>query len=414
MTAGPQFMPEALARWFRSRPTGASLNLIRKELRLQQPIWLFALLAVLIWLYLIVSGIVPEWAGGGPDVPPPSVAIPIAVAGCLSLVMAVLAGCLSLGEERTSGTHSWHLTLPVSTVRQWLIKLGMAMFTSFICAWAVPVVALLAAGSAHGTPFLYLRDPMSWLIALLLITVVSFWCACAVKGTWPAVLWLFPAMGAVLLAGEFGNWAAQHLTQTSGTLREVLVAGLHLDPRAFRSPNDIGTALLWFYAPASIFAVFQGYRMFRTQPQDSSRGIARGLRTLVIIVLVCSFSVSAAGFGGDSLPMIAGVSGWSPFYETRNAIEKLQTGPANLDAAQPRQFTVDDLARAAPLSPLTQRWLRDSRTTIAPNQPVAGGFAKHHAATIRLASGLECQLSVTNLANLKPIYRWSACEPAQP
>jgi len=40
LMAGPSVMPEAWARWFRCRPTGLVLNLMRKELRLLRPLWL--------------------------------------------------------------------------------------------------------------------------------------------------------------------------------------------------------------------------------------------------------------------------------------------------------------------------------------------------------------------------------------
>src|SRR5262249_25703301 len=47
LTSGPTLAPEALAGLFRCRPSGAFLNLIRKELRLLRPLWLFGLMAFL-------------------------------------------------------------------------------------------------------------------------------------------------------------------------------------------------------------------------------------------------------------------------------------------------------------------------------------------------------------------------------
>ena len=46
LTAGPSVMPEAFAEGFRCRPSGALLNLIRKEFRLLRPLWLVGLLIV--------------------------------------------------------------------------------------------------------------------------------------------------------------------------------------------------------------------------------------------------------------------------------------------------------------------------------------------------------------------------------
>jgi hypothetical protein len=48
LMAGPDVMSGALAGGLRCRPTGAVLNLIRKELRLLRPVWLISLLAALV------------------------------------------------------------------------------------------------------------------------------------------------------------------------------------------------------------------------------------------------------------------------------------------------------------------------------------------------------------------------------
>ncbi len=416
MMAGPQFLPESLARLFRSQPSGALRNLVRKEFRLLQPVWLFTLLAVLAWLYLTIFGVVPERGSPEYGAAPPAVAIPMVLAGCLSLLIAILAGCLSLGEERTAGTHSWQLTLPVSARRQWLIKLVMALSTSLVGAVVLPVSVLSAVGFVRGTPFISPREPMVWMCTLLLLTLGSFWCACAVNGTWPAVAWLFPAMGAVLLAGECGNWAAQQLSQTTGTLREVAVSWLHLDPQAFLGIPAVVASVLLVIVPASLLAIIQSYRMFRTQPQDSVWGIARAALALALVVLFCSFSVSASGFGEGVLPVLTGFERWHPISETQQAVEKLQPDAAKLDAALPLQFTVEDLAKAAPLSALTERWLHDARITVAAGQAPLGHLQVHHATIIRLASGLECRIAVSYVPALggKPIHRWLSCARTQP
>ena len=120
LMAGPSVMPQALAGWFRCRPSGAFLNLIRKELRLLRPLWLISPLVVMYVSGLAMFGLLPtpptlfpqtalEWALLGP-----LLAVCIAIAG--------LAGMLSLGEERASGTQAWHMTLPLSARRQWLSR----------------------------------------------------------------------------------------------------------------------------------------------------------------------------------------------------------------------------------------------------------------------------------------------------
>ena len=99
-----------------------------------------------------------------------------------TLMIAILAGSLSLGEERTSGTHLWHLTLPVSARRQWFIKLCMALFAGFVGAGLVPLlIAGRLLGSSHILADVHVGRDL--LVGAVLLTFAAFWCACAVKGT---------------------------------------------------------------------------------------------------------------------------------------------------------------------------------------------------------------------------------------
>ncbi len=101
---------------------------------------------------------------------------------------------------------------------------------------------------------------------------------------------------------------------------------------------------------------------------------------------------------------------WTMFRETHQSNEKVQPGTPNLDVAHPLQLTVEDLAKATPLSERTRRWLRNSRITVAPDKAHPGvryccpgnsrGFTfppdqaySWYLATIHLASGSKCTLS---------------------
>jgi hypothetical protein len=271
MMTAPQLLPESLARWFRSRPRGVFLNLIRKELNLQRPIWALTVLAACGWLGVTPFGDLSKvlnWQNS----PSLGATIAMVLLGCLSMVIAVLAGCVSLGEERTSGTHSWQLTLPVSVRRQWLIKLAMAVTTSLVCGAGVPILVIIAVGRFRGfglTP----AEAMIWFGYMFLLTVASFWCACAVNGTLPAVAWVFPAMGAVYLSGEYGTWVGHQM--------------IHV---RFFGAHSVGTLLLLIVPPA-VFAVIQSDRMFRTQPQANMLGMVRSLLALCLVVFLSSFAV---------------------------------------------------------------------------------------------------------------------------
>jgi hypothetical protein len=329
-----------------------------------------------------------------------------------STLIAVLAGSLALGEERTSGTHSWHMTLPVSALRQWLIKLFMALFAGILCAALLPVLVLIAGGFRFGSPFMFVdvHTAMVWLLTASLLTFASFWCACAVNGTVRAALWLLPTMGALLLAIDFSEWVAREL---------MALFFSRFDPFAdFRFTNAVSNInffvtratpmpfLAFLLVPALLFAVIQSYRLFRTQLQESTLSVIRNVLPLALLAFLSGFLLLASYHFVDH----AKLQMWTMFRETHEAIEKIQPGTANLDAMHPLELTVEDLAKASPLSERTRRWLRNSRITVLPDKPhpgrsyCCGGnsrsltFAPDKAyswylATIHLASGSHCTLS---------------------
>jgi hypothetical protein len=404
LMAGPKVMPEALAGLLRCRPTGAVLNLIRKELRLLRPLWLIAPLGLVGWMCLSMLGKLERGSVPAMIMANGSVAVVIAV----TPLIAVLAGALSLGEERSSGMHSWHMTLPVSARRQWLIKLSTALFAGLVCSVLLPILVLDLFGSP--SMFVDVHGATVWAAAILLLSFASFWCACAVNGTVRAALWVFPTMGALLVTGGFGNWVAPKLvdlavsrfdpftdfrfTNAVSNLQSVVILA---------TPLRVITLLL---VPTLVIAVIQSYRMFREQLQDSILSVTRKLLPLAIAAFLGSFSLMAL----YALVANARQQMWAMFRETHEAIEKIQPGTAKLDATHPLQLTAEDLVKAAPLSERTQRWLRNSSISVAADKPHSGAryccggnsrgirFAPDkdylsYQAVIHLPSGADCIVS---------------------
>lgn len=371
------------AGWFpRCRPTQPFLNLIRKEVRLLRPLWLIALFVVLYLAGLAMFRRLPDLAD--------QTRAPITLfrlAQYLPMVlflplMGILAGSLSLGEERTLGTQAWHMTLPVSARRQWLVKLAMAVLAGLACSILLPLLVLIAAGSIFGSPFMFvdLRPLRAWLLVIPLLSLASFWCACASSGTVRAALWVFPMTGAIYFAGTSGMWLGQELARTTGTLMDIVVSWFQMSPLARINRLNPPEMFLLIVPAILLFGVLQSYRLFRTQPQDSSIWMLRCLLPLLAVSIFCGLSVSA-GFGSSS---------WEPFDETRQALAKLRPGTAQIE------LTEADLAKASTLSGLTRRWLRGSRITVAPDKSHSSGYL----ATIHLASGVECRLAFANFGTI--------------
>ena len=375
LVTGPTIVPAAWAEWFRCRPTGASLNLIRKEFRLLRPLWLIGLMVVLYVAFLALFRLLPV-----PPVPIPRTVIQWVLLGpfaSLCLAIAGLAGTLSLGEERTSGTQAWQMTLPVSAGRQWLIKLAVAMVGGVACSVLCPLVPMIAAGWVFGSPLMYvdLGAWSDWLRMAPILILACFWCACAANGAVRAATWAFPATGAVFFAGTNGLRLGQDLARTTGTVRDLMVSWFHWSPLAFTAVTEFFRArVFWLFIPAFLLGLIQSYRLFRMQPQDSVRWVLRCLVPLVVVTLGWSFAMSG-GFVA---------SRWRPLDETRQALDRLQLGAAKLE------LTGEDLTRNSAVTELTRRWLRGASIAVVPDRSHASGYA----ATIRLASGVECRLKV--------------------
>jgi hypothetical protein len=392
LTAGPGVMPAAVAGWLRCQPTGAVLNLIRKEFRLLRPVWLVSLLAALGWACLSLFGLLHERGSSR------NFETTVLILGVVStLMIAILAGTVPLGEERTSGTHSWHLTLPVPARRQWLIKLFMALFAGFVGAGLVPLlIAGRLLGSSHMLADVHVGRDL--LVGAVLLSFAAFWCACAVNGTVRAVLWVLPVMIALYFAGELGKSVGPVLTDLFfsrfdpfANLKFAKAVNSILDPELFYafgyadwdSRYDYGLArltLLWL--PTLLLAAGQSYRLFRAEVRESALSLVRNLLPLAMVAFLCSFSLLAffsfVGRAGDQ-KLIA-------LFETIQAVETIQSGAAKLDAAHPLQLTVEDLAKASSLSKSTRRLLGNSHITLALEE------APHHG---RDGCGENSKSSVT-------------------
>ena len=408
LMAGPSVMPERLAGWFRCRPTGVVRNLIRKELRLLRPLWLITPMGMVGWMYLSMLGQKLE-RGSVPAV----LSVPaVIIVSAVTPLIAVLAGTLSLAEERSSGTHSWHMTLPVSARRQWLIKLLVALCAGLVCAALLPILVLTAGSFLFGSPFLLVdvHGGMLWALGALLLSFASFWCACAVKGTVRAALWLFPLMFALALAGQFGNWIAPKLVDLAGSRFDLFTnfrftnSVSNLESLVMpATPLRLVTILM---APVLLIAVIQSCRLYRVQLQDGTLSVIRNLLPLAIAVFLSAFSLMAFYvFVAHARQQM-----WTMFQETHEAIENIQPSTANLDATHPLQLAGEDLFKAAPLSERTQHWLRNSRIMIAPGKPNPGALYccrgnagivtvapvktySSYLVTVHLLRGSDCTLS---------------------
>jgi hypothetical protein len=386
LTAGPQVLPGALVSWLRCRPRGAVLNLFRKEFRLLRPVWLISLLAAVGWACLTLLGLLH------PQGLTRNFETAVVSAGVITtLIVAVLAGSLSLGEEKTSGTHLWQLSLPVPARRQWFVKLCMALFAGFVGAGVVPLlIAGRLLGSSHMLADVHVGRDL--LVGAVLLTFAAFWCACAVKGTVPAVLWALPVMIALYFPVELGKWAGRGLTNLFLSRFDPFAnvkfaaAVSHLRSNAFfklieaasTNMTDSAQAALvlttLILVPTMLCAVIQSYRLFRAQLQDRALSVLRSLLPLATLASLCGFSSLASYTFVGRAAWATLDPRWTGLTETIEALRKIQSGVAKPDASHPLELNVEDLAKAFPLSKSTRRLLGDSHITLSLDAPPHHGY----------------------------------------
>ena len=369
-------MPGPMAEWFRCRPTGATLNLIRKEFRLLRAVWWIEFLALVYLAALAMLRLLPtpptalprnlrEWVVLGPIF-----AVFVGLTG--------LAGILSLGEEKSTETQAWHMTLPVSLSRQWFIKLAVAVFTGLACGVLLPVLTMIAAGTIYGSPLMFVFTPAlpTQLLMYPMLTCTCFWCACATNGTVRAAAWAAPATFSVFYTATEGVTLGWNMAEHTGTLKDFVVSSFHLSPFALDSlVNSVRGTVIWLFVPVMLAAFAQSYRLYRVRAQDTLLWMVRWLGPLLLVTFVWSFGTAASVLGTT----------WEPFDEARHALDKLQPAAAKLE------ITGDDLSKGAAFSERTKRWLAGAKITITPGRSAMTGYL----ATIHLASGLECTLRAT-------------------
>jgi len=382
LMANPKVMRGAVARFLECRPTSPMMNLVRKEVRLLWPVWL---LTAVVCLFLI--GLAP-FKPATPDLTNSVWAVASAALVLAPLLIVLLAGTLSMGEERNLGTHPWHLTLPVSVREQWWIKIIVAELASLLSTAAVVVVGRFVFG-----PRLLMGPPIAGiLLAAAVGTVGAFWCACTVKGTVPAALFAFPAMGLVLTASSWGG-ALVGLMSESGIM-DLFLARMHPFPigsetaRWLFTITDGYAGAAWIAVPVIAFSLIQSRRLFRTQLSSGWQPVVGR----IIPLLALAFMVGA--LQRTPMAVVYRLSGqtWKVLAQVSQTLNTVSV-PSN----QPVTLTFEDLSKTSPLSELARVWLKDSTITITPAE-----FTRH-----RVKNGKWSLVTFSDYATVKFPHGWT-------
>jgi len=411
--------------WLRIRPGGSLRNLVRKELRLQKPTFVVAAVFSLGWLAALgLHRLAPERGYEG--------LVWVLEFTYIALALA-LAASISLGEERTLGLAAWHLTLPVSARRHWLLKLavgaavaiGLGLVLPGLLAWATLPEA--RAGLAHigqdGSASERLKGVLAMGTGLWVFFVLSFWAATLLGNTMRAVLTAVLGVGALMLCTLLSGWLADKTGGLESGLLCSITAWRQLPLGSFNGSE----AVLWGFVAGglilSLAALAQSLVQFR-RAQVQSAVVAKCATLLLAIAFLAAFwcadfRVSASpgrfprGLAGSttdySAPLVMEVSEalWA-LHDAENELfikaEVAKEGNATLWAlhyaqrelsrASEARITERDLEKVFPLSARTKLWLRGASLYLSSMQvelsqkPLRTEL--HRRVRIKFPNGLEC------------------------
>ncbi|HEY0874325.1 MAG TPA: hypothetical protein VGD94_12700 [Vicinamibacterales bacterium] len=357
-------LPAALdaVRALRSRPTGAIGNLVRKELRLQQPGMLIAALFVLCWLTAMLVFSMPSSR--------PAVAEIVFAALFVSYVPLVLIVCgtISIGEDTSLGIHAWHLTLPVSSATQWGIKLTVTSIVGLTLGVALPLALKLLAPLVVPLPAGSIQLPPSAVIAgaAAALLVASFWSVSLFGHTVKAsvatavivpVLWvcIVAASAAGLRGGIGGDWLTSLMVANQWSPEDLLPLGASYRDFSRLVVLISGAALASLAARHSLIA-------FRT-PQLERRRIIRYMFQLALLGALVSFIPSA--YVAAARNQYAS----QPVRELDAALKQISAAALAARGEIPTAVNAAELDATGLLSDDSRRWLAGSRIRLQSSAP---------------------------------------------
>ena len=407
----PQIM-RIFTGWLRCRPQGALLNLVRKEIRLLWPVWLFTALCIALLIAVAPLQLVLK----STDVSVTNVPfIAVAIVTLYGFFALLLTGSISVGEEKALGARAWQMTLPVSPDVQWLVKLMVVLLTTF----AGLILVVNSGYLLLGKPFLDTFDGSvgrhDWvqLLQLASLSLVGFWCACAVNGTVRSLLTTIPAAYTIALAAML----AEILTRGLRSMGLFFVAAERFHTYPFK--YDIYDLLmhhlggpkfrLSLFALPFLLAVLDSRRLFRTEVPDRFVASVRILlRPVIAIFLIVLFlqAVHALAIQNWELTHTA-------IVETHNNIRRLHLDLSATDEAHPRSLTPQE-AQSVLSSKNARQWLT-TNISVFISRPEIRGQRKIPATTqttIELANGLKCTaIDFINFrTGLTATWSWVRCK----
>ena len=385
-TAGP--LPW-WSSWLICRPQGGVLNLVRKELRLQKPVLLVAIGICVAWV--VAMGFNRLWPEQRYD------HIIQAILCFYAPLQLVLAGCVSLGDEKSLGVASWQLTLPVSTRRLWFMKLSVASISGMAFGFILPCLLFWLSSSVDPTTHVRMGNPgEDWSIVPLLAwlaVLVGFWTATfvsnAVRGALGALAML--AVGGACVLG--GGGVASELFPWGGLLLGLftrIMTHFQLPPGCVINASSGMVMLVISLASILLFTVLlaQSLAQFRRTQTRPGTLVKYALPLFALLAGSAFWSMDcySSAYGlYHSRPPKELENALSLHVAKQSAIETQTPQTANRSAETTLTVTASELEKETSLSLGTRTWVHNSVITYRRGKVSKG--TQLYAAVLKFPNG---------------------------
>ena len=280
-TSGGSYHGGWSPNWLQCRANQNLLNLVRKELRLQKPLLLLAGIFLICWL----AAVTLQWLA-----PQRAYAHLKDVVACVyAPLVLLLAGCVSLGDEKVLGVTGWHLTLPIAARTQWLVKLVVAALSGATLGLVLPFILYSLSALVTGAQFLRnsINDPFLLVASISsALFILSFWAATLLTGTVRAALSAVAALIAFSLCIALGNACAEHLELLRDVFSPITFGLIVPLSQAIGVLNPGALVIIVGFAVAVATALFQSFRQFRRVQLPAAVLVKRPLALAAVFLLL--------------------------------------------------------------------------------------------------------------------------------
>ena len=352
----------------RSRPHGAIANLVRKEVRLQQPTFLVAGVFAGCWAAaLAFLALVPT-------------RVDLADALLTTLIVSyvpltlIVASTISVGEDTALGTGAWHLTYPVSAGAQWGAKLGVTTAVAALLGLALPAALAAVARYVVALPAGHLQLPSVPATAFVgaAIVLIGFWASTLVRHTVRAAVGAGLAIAVLLFVAAIGS-AIAYSVGLANHLMTSLMVQFQLSPEALhplalaprwaqglltpRATSGLATlAVLCVAGPVALHQSLTAFRTARIDRRDIGRWSVQLLVVAALAAFVPTTYIKASADQYRSLPV----------RELEAALKQVTAGSLITSGEVPPVVSATELDATGLLSAQSRRWLAGSRVSLVP------------------------------------------------